>query len=401
MRQLKYMSVFKYCAVFIVMGFCNTSKGQDASQQKNVFSKLNTKGISFGISGALEGYNNFDGGIKTGTAYATTFDANINVDLQKLIVVQNATFYADLEYHAGDNPTKKLIGDFQVFDKHNSFPFVQIFEFWYQQTLFNSKLRIKIGKIDANSEFSLIDNGLEFINSSTQVTPTFFVFPTFPDAAPGINVFYSPNKLVNLNLAMDYANRKAGFLEFYGDPLSMQPTTNGVLLLSEMGLSWSRLHYLKKDGNFKLGLWHHTGAFSSFKDESRRGANGIYAIVSQTLWQPFADSKNQRGLRMFLEFGLADPNLTAAFAYYGGGIVWIGLSPKREEDVIGFSTQYVSLSPELQVPKPNETNLEIFYKLSLSNWLNVKADVKYIINPGGQFNNALVGIMVLNFKFGS
>ena len=76
------------------------------------------------------------------------------------------------------------MGDLQVFDKQNSAPFLQVYELWYQQKLFEGKLRLKLGKVDANSEFSVIDNGLPFINSSTQVSPTISGFPTFPAPMP-------------------------------------------------------------------------------------------------------------------------------------------------------------------------------------------------------------------------
>lgn len=39
--------------------------------------------------------------------------------------------YADLEAHSFQNPTKLLVGDFQVFDKNTADPFWQMFEFWY------------------------------------------------------------------------------------------------------------------------------------------------------------------------------------------------------------------------------------------------------------------------------
>jgi porin len=382
---MKYFSL-----ILILMGFYFTSIGQDSSEHKNIFADLSNNGITFGISESLEGYNNFEGGIKTGTAYASTFDANINFDLQKLIGLK------------GDNPSEKLTGDFQVFDKHNSFPFVQMLEFWYQQKLFHSKMRIKIGKIDANSEFSVIDNGLEFINSSTQVTPTFIVFPTFPDPTPSINIFFAPGKSFYTNLAIDYTNQNAGFLNFYGNPVSVQPTTNGVLVLSESGLNWKDFPGLKKDGNLKLGLWSHTGTFPEFDGKNQQTAQGLYLIFDQTVWTPLsATENNARGIRTFLELGLTDSTVAPVYAHYGAGVVWTGLSARRADDAIGLTAHYVSLSSGLHLSEQNETNLEAFYKLAITNWLSIKADAQYIINPGGEFNNALVGTMLLNFEFGS
>jgi len=59
-----------------------------------------------------------------------------------------------------------LVGNVQKFTKLNYPPYLQIAEFWYRQTLFHGKLRLKLGKVDANSEFSVVDNYLAFLNSS-------------------------------------------------------------------------------------------------------------------------------------------------------------------------------------------------------------------------------------------
>lgn len=385
----------------VFLNFCAKLKAQDSIQKATILQRLDSSGITFGINETLEGHNNFKGGIKTGTAYASTFDANFHLDLQRLINLKGGSFYADFEYHSGNNPTEKLTGDFQVFDKHNSFPFAQMLELWYQQKLFDNKLRLKIGKIDANSEFSVIDNGLEFINSSTQVTPTFFTFTTFPDPVPSINIFFTPGKLFYTNFAIDDANQNAKFLNFYGDPVSVQPTKNGVLLLSESGLTWNHFWGKGKDGNFKLGFWYHTGTFPKFDGTTLQTTQGLYLIFNQTLWQPDFKNNPARGIRMFLEFGLANASVAPVYVHYGGGLVWTGLSPGRKDDAIGISAHYVRLSPNLNLNKQGETNMETFYKVIITNWVYIKADVQYIINPGGIYNNALVGILLLNFNLGT
>ncbi len=221
-------------------------QNDSTTKPKGILNILNTKGIDFGLNAALEGYYNFEGGISIGNAFASTLDANMSIDLQKLLNLRGGMFYADLEDHRGDNPSNTLLGDAQVFDKHNSAPFFQMLELWYQQKFFRDKLRIKIGKVDANSEYSVIDNGLEFINSTTQVSPTFFVFPTFPDPMPGINLFFTPDELFYTSFAVFDANQGAHFLEFYGKPSLAQPTTDGILLISESGLTWNKLPFTRK-----------------------------------------------------------------------------------------------------------------------------------------------------------
>lgn len=325
----------------------------------------------------------------------------MHLDMQKLAGINGGTFYADFEYHSGDNPTLLLTGDLQVLDKHNALPFAQMMELWYQQELFAGKLRIKIGKIDANTEFSVIDNGLKFINSSTQVTPTLLVFPTFPDPVPFVNIFFKPAKSLYTSLAIDDANKKAKFLNFYGDPVSVQPTTNGILILSESGLTWNHLFGIKKDGNLKLGLWTHTGTFQDFKGLPQQSTHGLYVIFNQTLWQPDFANNPARGIRMFVECAFTDSTVAPIYAHYGAGMVWEGMSQARPDDAIGITAHYTPLSPGLHVHERAETNIETFYKLNINNWLSLKSDWQYIIHPGGIYKNALVGMMVLNFEISS
>jgi porin len=372
-----------------------------ADKSDNLFATLKNQGINFGINEDLEGYYNFTGGIRIGSAYASTFDANVSVDLDKLMHIPGATFYLDLEDHLGDNPTDKLVGDFQVFDKHNAAPFFQALELWYQQELFNNKLRIKVGKIDANSEFSVIDNGLPFINSSTQVTPTFFVFPTFPDPVPSVNIFFNPDKLFFTDFAIDDANRSDHFLNFYGDPTSVQPSLHGELVISESGLNWDKIPLLKKDGNLKIGFWGHTGTFTKFDGSSQDGAKGAYAIFDQTLYRPSPDEDKSPDLGMFLEYAITEKNISPVYQHFGAGLLLKGFLEKRREDATGFTIHYTNLSLGLNGPKDYELNMETFYKFRITDWMSIKSDFQYIVNPGGKFGNALVGTLLLNIAFNS
>jgi len=379
-------------------------KGFDSSSsppRKGFLGSLKEHGLSFGFSETLESYYNFRGGKRSGSAFASTFDVNMNIDLQQLLGIAGGTVYWDLEDHSWDNPTMTLIGDFQVFDKHNAAPFLQILEIWYQQEFFNKKLRVKIGKVDANAEFSVIDNGLEFINSSTQVTPTLFVFPTFPDPMPSINLFFTPNKLVYSNFSVYDANKSDRFLDFYGDPASVQPTLHGELLMSESGLTWGNFPILGNDGNLKLGLWKHTGIFHKFNGNAQDGTSGIYLIFNQTLWIPKSSKNVNRGLRLFLEYTRADSSITPIYKHIGGGLAWTGFSLKRPNDEVGFSAQFGNLSPALNLPYHDEVNLETFYRINLIPWFGLKPDIQYIVHPGGQYPNALVATLLLTLAFNS
>jgi porin len=361
--------------------------------------RMERRGVSIDIDWLMEGFKDFRGGITTGSAGASTFDVSLTLDMQKSFGLSGGRLHLGVEDHAGRNPSAVLVGDVQLFDKQNSAPYSQVFELWYEQRLFNNKLRVKAGKVDANTEFSVIDSGLSFLNSSAQVTPTLFVLPTTPAPMPGVNLFYTPKGPFYGSFAVYDANSSDHFLDFCGRPESMQPTRRGKLLIGEAGLSWKRNALLGADGNLRLGLWKHTGSFTRFDGGVQGGAKGVYVILDQTLWKPSGAEDGQRGLRTFLEYGQTDRAVAPVYRHFGGGLAWTGLLPGRQQDVVGFSPQYARLSPGPGLAYNYELALEAFYRLQVTPWGSVQPDLQYVAHPGGQYPSALVGTLHLELSF--
>lgn len=360
---------------------------------------LKEQGVSIGMDWVMEGFYNFRGGIERGAVAASTLDLYLNLDMQKLLGVPGGELYVDLEDHAGRNPSTALVGDLQVFDKLSTKPYLQIFELWYQQKLFDGKLRFKIGKVDANTEFSVIDNGLEFINSSTQVSPTLFLFPTTPDPMPSVNVFFTPNEFYYASFGAYYSNRSVGFGNFVGSPQDVQLSDHGAFLIGETGPRWRHAPVFEGGGNLKLGVWGHTGTFTCFNGSRRRGTYGYYAILNQTLWQPAGEPEDGRGVRAFLVHGRTQESISTIDWHIGGGVAWKGLLAARPNDAMGFSPQYAHISRQAGLPHPYELAMELFYTLQITRWAALMPDLQYIINPGGRYPNALVGTLRLTVNF--
>ena len=380
--------------------FLSKEQKDTSGNKSNILKKLKNNGIDFGISESLEGYYNFTGGKRIGSAAASTFDVNVSLDLNELLHIPGAKFYADLEAHSFQNPTKLLVGDFQVFDKNTADPFLQMFEFWYQQEFFHNTLRLKVGKVDANAEFSLIDNGLDFMTSSAHVTPTLFVFPTFPDPKPSVNLFFTPGKLFYASVAAYAANRSDHFLDFSGKPASVQPSLYGTLWIGETGLTWNHLSGNAADGNLRMGIWNHTGKFNRIEDNSLvNGVGGMYVVINQTLWKPASEKETNRGLRMFLEYAHSNKEVATVYQHFGGGLLWTGITSKRPNDEMGICSQYGQISPQPGLLWKHEQAVESFYKFFVASWINLQPDVQYIVHPGGFYKNALVGTLELNVKF--
>ncbi len=362
--------------------------------------RLDQAGITIDATFLLEGFDNFRGGLRTSPLVkASTADLSLSFDVERLLGWKGGTFYVDLEDHAGRNPSTVLVGDLQVFDKQNSAPYLQVFELWYEQKLCDDMLRLKIGKVDANSEFSVVDNGLPFISSSTQVSPTVFVFPTTPDPMPSVNLFFTPGKSYYASFGAYYANRSDTFGDLTGDPAAAQFTDFGTLLIGETGLQWGNAPILAREGNLKIGFWDHTGTFTRFEGSEQHGTHGGYGIIDQTIWQPAGESPDGRGVRAFLEYGRTQQSINPVYQHVGGGLTWKGLFAGRADDIVGLSSQYCYLSRQATLPFTYEMALETFYRLQVAPWAQLMPDLQYIIHPGGKYPDALVGTIGMKVYF--
>ena len=175
-------------------------------------------------------------------------------------------------------------------------------------------------------------------------------------------------------------------------------------------MNWEHAPALTYDGNLKFGFWGHTGTFTRFDGVTQRGAEGFYAILDQTLWQPAkkeqkddtkkaADNEtDDRGLRAFLEYGRTDGKVLQVWQHVGGGLAWKGLLPKRADDVIGVSPQYAFLSGQAGSKYSDELAVEGFYKAKLMPWVTLEPDLQFIQHPGGQYPNAVVGTLQLTLQ---
>jgi porin len=274
--------------------------------------RLERIGITINARLALEGFHNFQGGLNTSRVVgASTFDLSLSLDTEKMFNLPGGKFYVNLEDHAGQDPSTVLVGDMQVFDKLNARPYLQIFEIWYQQKLLNDRVHLKIGKVDANTEFSVINNGLDFANSSAQVSPTAFLLPTTPAPMPSVNVFFTPGESCYAGVGAYYSNRSEGFGNFAGNPQDVQLSDYGVFLIAETGFLWRHMPILEGNGNLKLGVWKHTGTFTRFDGSQQQGTYGYYAILNQTLWQPAGEREGGRGVRTFLVYGHTQRTINA------------------------------------------------------------------------------------------
>jgi len=107
----------------------------------------------------VDGSRSFDGGVRRDSSLRTLSGITGELDLDGLLGWSGATLFADLQWLAGDDGSED-VGDLQAYSNID-FPEdrFQVSEVWYQQVFEEQHLRLKLGKIDANSEFAFVDSG--------------------------------------------------------------------------------------------------------------------------------------------------------------------------------------------------------------------------------------------------
>lgn len=82
-----------------------------------------------------------------------------------------------------------------------------------------------------------------------------------------------------------------------------------------------------------------------------------------------------------------DLSLTALPEDAAAGLVYQGLLPGRDDDVVGLGVAWARLD---QGGKGREIATEISYKFQVNSHVTVQPDLQYITSPSGLFRDSLV-----------
>lgn len=352
---------------------------------------LEDRGLAFNANLTAEYAKNLRGGLNTnGGDGRHLLNANLTLNTERLFGLPGGTAFVNVQQQHGQEGFD--VGDAQGYTNIDADGRTQISELWYEQLLFGNKLRLKAGKIDANTEFAFVENGAEFINSSMGFSPTILGLPTYPDPSFGALVFLTPCDAFYAGAGAFDGAAQEGVPTGSRGPKTLFDDPADLFLIGEAGTKWSLAG--GRGGRIGLGLWHHTGTFERFDGGAESGTTGFYAVADQTLWRENpptntddgeeADDSDTQGIGLYLQYGYADPDVSEIAHHVGTGLAWQGVVPGRDDDVLGLGVSHVLFSDNgAGFGHDAETAVELFYKLQLTPWASVKPDVQYVRHPGG------------------
>ncbi len=307
-----------------------------------------------------EVWNNLSGGVNSddGSHYTGRFDMYIRADLDKMDFGPGGIAVLRFQDLRGQGITEGITGAHQRISNIDGnagagFDLTQLSQFWYERSIMSGRLAVRLGRILADTEFAGATLGADFINTSLGWTHT-IPMPAYPDPGYGAVAFFQISDSVGFKAGVwDGApnGRHYGF-SGTGKVFSIyQFTANYALFDSQL------------PGNSHIGTWYHSGQFEDQAGGSIHDGNyGVYLGLSQFLTKEQTEIEGEyQGLGMFLQFGWAPKDRNKAENYWGGGLVYKGFLPGRDEDSVGIGIGNMNFSGELPVGRSDETMIELFY----------------------------------------
>jgi porin len=366
--------------------------------------RLEEQGLTIDAEYIFEWSSVWDGGIRQRDSHRNALTLDLDFDLERVVGLEGGRFFLEFLHVNAERGGSLDAGDFQGYSNiENEWDLTNLFEVWYEQRLWDDRLRLKIGKVDANTEFDYLDAAVDFANSSAGYSPTIFVFPSYPDPATSVNVFVTPVETDRCALTIGYGfydgaagvdgvrTGQRGPSSFFHDDVS-----DDYFNIAEAALTWDTLGDAF-GGRLALGGWWHTGEFARFDGGEENGTGGVYLTFEQRLTAP-GGPEGDRGWYIFANYGHADAEVSEIETHVGIGLVGRGLWARRPVDAFGVYLTYADLSreavdlefePEEEGELPphlfvrDEFVVDVYYRVQLTPAVFVQPDLQYIANPSG------------------
>ena len=323
-------------------------------------------------------FTNMRGGLSTSgaTRYKGNFDLMMTADLAEMGLAPQGVFFLYANEGHGQGITDDFVGDFQGISNIDGLHSMQVTEFWYEHNFLDGAMSVRVGKQDANADFAVVDLATDFMNGSFGQHPN-IPMPAWPDGAMGAALFLELNETSQFRGGVWDGASEGGNWGVSG--------TGDVFTMIELD---KRYDFGGKPGEVFVGLWHHNGDFHNPVNPSCGGCYGFEFGAEQLLLKERSnDPEDEQGLAAFFQYGWSPESRNEVCHYFGTGLVYQGLFPRRNEDLFGLALAQAHFSDFL-IDQTRETVLEAFYKMQLTPSAVVQPDLQYIVRPNGEHRDA-------------
>lgn len=315
------------------------------------------------------------------------YNLSVTVDTEKAGLWKGGTFYALYQRKTGyglAGPTGAM-GDYMYIDGWEGRQINQISEYWYQQKLFDNKVRLKVGKQDSNIDFAYLNSGMNFINLAFSINPT-VPLPTYPDQTFGFMAEYNPKEWLSI---------RDGIYSKYSVPFNITEIEVKTKIKQMPGRYMLGGWELSDSSGFDVAAGMDSYGATTYNNYNRNC--GAYFQFEQMVYKEKKnDDNDMQGLVVFGQAGVSPSDKNDMSKYIGGGLQYKGLIPKRDNDLIGlavangtFASRLGDVGTDYGSRCGSETVLEAFYRIQVTPWFYFQPDAQFIMNPGGTYDNSV------------
>lgn len=112
------------------------------------------------------------------------------------------TFFLFAQDLHGRGISEDFVGDYQTLSNIDAFRNnMQVSEYWWERSLWDGFLTVRLGKQDANTEFAVVPVAMDFIGSSFG-GPVNIPMPTYPDPALGVTTMFQVSEELSCNVGI-------------------------------------------------------------------------------------------------------------------------------------------------------------------------------------------------------
>ena len=332
------------------------------------------KPVTFGAVVTAETLDNLQGGRDQG-AWG---EANLDLTAAwKGSANWEAYGYILVDAHGGFSG--RYSGDTQTVSNIDTVPGTRLFEAWARHTSTGEHFVTTLGVVNLNGIFDTQPTGGVFLNASNGIGPD------YSQSGPSIFPFSGLGVVEEWRITDGLRWRSGVFDGVPGDPghrtvfvSLMLHKAEGLHLVTEVEGDF-------KDGFVKLGAWRDTAAADRLDGGGAGHKAGAYAQLGLTLTHEHDDAA--QGLSGWVRLGTASQAVLNLSGYAGGGLVYTGLLPHRDHDLLGLSLARAAFGDPYRLLNPGqraaETTLEATYQYEVKAGTTLQPDLQWIRHPSG------------------
>lgn len=339
---------------------------------------------------------NGNAGSGDGWDYAGRMDFGLDFDLEKLVGATGLSFYVSGAWSSGQNLSDRQVGNLFAVQQIFTGQEARLSELYFQQKLFDDQLKFKIGRLTTEQDFLASDIYTYYVNGGINGSPANvpggnFGYTTAPFAQWGVVGAYEPIQDLRFAVGVYNADEKTIDDHRNGTRFTLDPE-DGVFAIGEVSYGWNQLKEAEKGkeqevpeglaGMAKLGIFGESGDREDVKDgRDKDGTAGFYVSAQQMVYRE-PDTADQGLTPWVVASFLPRESVNEVPVFFGGGLVYKGPIPTRDDDAAALGFFYGKLSKDIN-PGGSEKILEMNYTAQLTKFFYVRPDIQLVFDPAG------------------